>query len=262
MILADSHTHLYLEQFDHDRSMVVENAIAKGVQYMLLPNIDRDSIPGMLALADAYPENCIPMMGLHPTSVKADFRLQLDEVEKWLSQLAFCAVGETGIDLYWDKTFRAEQEISFREQIRLAGKYDLPVVIHSRNSFNEIIAILEDEKHDAMRGVFHCFSGDEEDAAKAISLGFMLGIGGVLTYKNSGLGEVINKVSLNYLLLETDAPFLAPVPHRGKRNESAFLPEIAMKLAEVKNVSPEEIAAITTRNTKKLFKIQHSKFNI
>jgi TatD DNase family protein len=253
MILADSHTHLYLEQFDHDRSKVVENAIAKGVQYMLLPNIDRDSIPGMLALADAYPENCIPMMGLHPTSVKADYRLHLDEVEKWLSRRAFCAVGETGIDLYWDKTFRAGQEIAFREQIRLAAKYDLPVVIHSRNSFQEIIAILGDEKHDAMRGVFHCFSGNIDEAEKAISLGFMLGIGGVLTYKNSGLGEVIKKVSLNHLLLETDAPFLAPAPHRGKRNESAFLPEIARKLAEVKNVSVEEITEITTRNAKRMF---------
>ncbi|MBW6459182.1 MAG: TatD family hydrolase [Bacteroidales bacterium] len=253
MILADSHTHLYLEQFDHDRSIVVENAIAMGVQYMLLPNIDRDSIPGMLALADSYPENCIPMMGLHPTSVKADFRLQLEEVEKWLSQRAFCAVGETGIDLYWDKTFRAEQEIAFRQQIRLAAKYDLPVVIHSRNSFKEIIAILEEEKHDALRGVFHCFSGDEEDAVKAISLGFMLGIGGVLTYKNSGLGEVLKKVSLNHLLLETDAPFLAPVPHRGKRNESAFLPEIARKMAEILGASMDEIAEVTAGNAKRMF---------
>jgi len=253
MILVDSHAHLYLEQFDHDRDRVVANAIAKGVQYMLLPNIDRGSIPGMLALADTYPENCIPMMGLHPTSVKADYRLHLDEVEKWLSQRSFCAVGETGIDLYWDKTFRAEQEIAFREQIRLAVRYDLPLVIHSRNSFNEIVAILEEEKHDSLRGVFHCFGGNEKDAEKAISLGFMLGIGGVLTYKNSGLGEAINKVSLEHLLLETDAPFLAPVPHRGKRNESAFLPEIAEKLAEIKGTGMDEIAEITTGNAKRMF---------
>lgn len=255
MILADTHTHLYLEHFDPDRRQVIQNALDSGVQYMLLPNIDRDSIPPLLSLADSYPEHCIPMMGLHPTSVKNDYLDHLSEVEKWLGQRKFCAVGETGIDLHWDKTHQKEQEIAFREQIRLAAKYDLPIVIHSRNSFGEIMNVLKDEKHDALRGVFHCFSGSLDEAHDAIGLGFMLGIGGVLTYKKSGLDAVVDSLDLKHILLETDAPFLPPVPHRGERNESARVLLVAMKLAQLTGRSVAEIAEITTQNARKLFQL-------
>ena len=256
MILTDSHTHLYLEQFDDDRDAVVLRAIENGVRYMLLPNIDSDSIPSLLSLADSFPGHCIPMMGLHPTSIKADYMDHLDEVEKWLSKKKFCAVGETGIDLYWDKTYREQQEAAFRRQIHLAKQHDLPIVIHSRNSFTEIVDILIEEQHDNLRGVFHCFSGTLDEARQAISLGFKLGIGGVLTYKKSGLDAVLEEIDLQYLLLETDSPFLPPVPHRGKRNESAWLPLVAEKLARVKGIPAEEIARATTLNAIKLFNLE------
>lgn len=253
MILTDTHAHLYLDAFAADRDEMIRRAIDRGVKLMFLPNIDRDSIPDMLYLINLYPENCFPMMGLHPTSVKADFRDHLDEIEKWLEKRSFCAVGEIGIDLYWDKTFLKEQKIAFREQIRLARKYDLPIVIHSRNSFAEIIAVLEQEKHDRLRGVFHCFSGNRDEALQAISMGFMLGIGGVLTYKKSGLEEAIRDIPAEHLLLETDAPFLPPVPYRGQRNESAYVVEIATRLAEVKGMHLEDLAEITTGNARRLF---------
>jgi len=256
MIVADTHTHLYLEQFDADRDRVVKNAVESGVKYMLLPNIDSNSIPSMLSLADSYPENCIPMMGLHPTSVKNDYQEHIEAVEKWLSKREFCAVGEIGIDLYWDKTHQKEQETAFREQIRLAEKYDLPIVIHSRDSFREIINVLKDEKHEGLRGVFHCFSGTLEEANEAIGLGFTLGIGGVLTYKKSGLDAVVERLGLNHIILETDAPFLPPVPHRGERNESAWVMLVAQKLAQVKGIPVEEVARATTENARKLFKLK------
>jgi TatD DNase family protein len=255
MILADTHTHLYLENFDADRDEVIKNALDTGVQYMLLPNIDRDSIPSMLSLAKSYPGHCIPMMGLHPTSVKQDYKEHMAEVEMWLSRRSFCAVGETGIDLYWDKTYQKEQETAFREQIRLAMQYDLPVVIHSRNSFGEILNVLKEERNDRLRGVFHCFSGSLEDAREVIGMGFKLGIGGVLTYKNSGLYFVMENIDLKHIILETDSPFLPPVPHRGKRNESAWVLFVAQKLALAKGVSVEEIAEITTQNARDLFKL-------
>jgi TatD DNase family protein len=255
MILADTHAHLYLGHFDDDRDRMIRNALDFGVEYMLLPNIDRDSIPSLLSLADSYPGNCFPMMGLHPTSVKSDWEAQLQEVKKWFGQRKFWAVGEVGIDLYWDKTFQKEQESAFREQIRLARKYGLPIVIHTRNSFKESVAVLEDEKYDGMKGVFHCFSGTVEEAREAIGLGFMLGIGGVLTYKKSGLDEVVKEVGMEHLLLETDAPFLPPVPHRGERNESAWVLFVAQKLALVKDLPVEEVARITTENARKLFSL-------
>lgn len=253
MTLTDTHAHLYLDAFDEDRDEMIRRAMDLGVMYMLLPNIDRDSIPALLDLADTYPGHCFPMMGLHPTSVKADYREQLDVVEACFATRTFCAVGEIGIDLYWDKTLQNEQETAFREQIRLAAKYDLPIVIHSRNSFREIVTILEEEKHDTLRGVFHCFSGSPEDALKAIALGFLLGIGGVLTYKKSGLDILVEQTGLEHIILETDAPFLAPVPYRGKRNESSYLLIIAEKLAELKKISIDEVAEVTTGNARKLF---------
>ena len=255
MILADTHTHLYLEQFDEDRDKVVQDALDAGVKYMLLPNIDRDSIPAMLSLADSYPDSCIPMMGLHPTSVKDDHQSQLELIEAWISKRNFIAVGEIGIDLYWDKTYQEEQENAFRQQIGIAKQHDLPIVIHSRNSFREIVDILNDEKHDRLRGVFHCFSGSLEEAREAVDLGFMLGIGGVLTYKKSGLDIVLEKIDLRHIILETDSPFLPPVPHRGKRNESAWVTLVAQKLALIKGVSVGTVAEVTTQNAKELFEL-------
>lgn len=254
MILTDSHAHLYLEQFDADRQDVIKNAIDNGVRYMLLPNIDKDSIEPMFSLVRDFPDNCLPMMGLHPTSVKGDFAEQLDVIKEWLKKEKFCAIGEMGIDLYWDKSFFAEQQEAFRIQVGLALEYDLPVVIHSRNSFDEIFLLLKEVSHPELRGVFHCFTGNLAQAEYIINMGFLLGIGGVLTYKNSDLAEVVESVPLTKLLLETDAPFLAPSPYRGERNESAYVVEVAKKLAEIKKVSIEEVAEITTRNAQTVFR--------
>jgi TatD DNase family protein len=256
MILADTHAHLYLGHFDEDRDRMVKNALDLGVKYMLLPNIDRESIPSMLTLADAYPEHCIPMMGLHPTSVKADWQEELQEVENWLAERKFCAVGEVGMDLYWDKTYQKEQETALREQIRMARKNDLPIVIHTRNSFRETIEILKAERFEGMKGVFHCFSGTVDNANEAIQIGFMLGIGGVLTYKRSGLDEVVRQMGMEHLILETDAPFLPPVPHRGERNESAWVLFVARKMAHLKELPVEEVARVTTANAVKLFSLK------
>lgn len=255
MILTDSHAHLYLDAFDADRHEMIRNAVANNVRYMMLPNIDKDSILPMMELVHDFPENCFPMMGLHPTSVGKDYAEQLEIVKDWLKKEKFCAIGEMGIDLYWDKTYFPEQQEAFRIQAGLAMEYDLPLVIHSRNSFDEIFTLLDEVYQPGLRGVFHCFTGNMQQAEHIINLGFLLGIGGVLTYKNSGLPEVLEKISLDHILLETDAPFLAPVPFRGKRNESAYIPEIAKKLAEVKGVSLEIVAETTTSNAIKLFKI-------
>jgi len=256
MILTDTHAHLYLEHFEADRHEAIREAIANGVEYFLLPNIDKDSIGPMLQLCRDFPGQCFPMMGLHPTSVKSDFKEQLDIVKSWLKKEKFVAIGEMGIDLYWDKTFFREQQEAFRAQADLALEYDLPIVIHSRESFDEIFELLEEVRQPGLRGVFHCFTGNLQQAQHIIGMGFMLGIGGVLTYKNSGLPEVIENISLEHLLLETDAPFLAPVPHRGKRNESKFIPVIAQRIAEVKNVGVEEVVTKTTDNALRMFRLQ------
>jgi TatD DNase family protein len=255
MILTDSHAHLYLEQFDPDRHDVIRHAIEQDIRYMMLPNIDKDSILPMMELVIEFPGNCFPMMGLHPTSVKGDYTMQLEVIKEWLKKEKFHAIGEMGIDLYWDRTYFAEQQEAFRIQAGLALEYDLPLVIHSRNSFEEIFHLLKEVYQPGLRGVFHCFTGNLEQAEQIINMGFLLGIGGVLTYKNSGLAEVIEKVALEYLLLETDAPFLAPVPHRGKRNESAYILDIAVKLAEIKGETVEEVARLTTGNALNLFNI-------
>jgi TatD DNase family protein len=256
MILTDSHAHLYLDQFDPDRNEVIMNAVSRGVSYIFLPNIDSGSIESMMQLARDFPGHCFPMMGLHPTSVGKDYALQLEVVREWLQKEKFYAIGEMGLDLYWDKTYFAGQQEAFRIQVKLALEYDLPVVIHSRNSFDEIFDLLYEVYTPGLRGVFHCFTGTLAQAEHITGMGFMLGIGGVLTYKNSGLAEVLEKVPLTKLLLETDAPFLAPVPYRGKRNESAYILEIAQKLAEVKKISVEEVAEITTRNALELFRFK------
>jgi TatD DNase family protein len=260
MILTDTHAHLYLNNFDDDRHEMIRRAIDKGVKYMLLPNIDKESILPMMELVHDFPENCFPMMGLHPTSVEINFQDQLEEVKSWLKKGKFYAIGEMGIDLYWDKTWFEQQKEAFRIQVELALQYDLPIVIHSRNSFDEIFELLDKVFKPGLKGVFHCFTGNLQQAEHIIGLGFMLGIGGVLTYKNSGLPEVMEAVSLDHILLETDAPFLAPVPFRGKRNESAFIPDIALKLAEIKKVPIEEIADKTTENASRLFKLTVSNY--
>ena len=253
MILTDTHTHLYAAEFDNDRKQVVENAIASGVKKFFLPNIDSTSVEAMLSLCHAFPDNCFPMMGLHPTSVKENFEEELALVKEWLGKRKFYGVGEIGIDLYWDKTFFAQQQIAFDTQIKWANEFSLPVIIHSRNSFNEIVEILENNSNSKPKGIFHCFSGNNEQAEKAIALGFKLGIGGVLTYKNSGLDKAIADIDLKHLVLETDSPWLTPAPHRGKRNESSYIAFVAQKLAEIKNISVEEVAETTTRNAGEVF---------
>ena len=253
MILTDTHAHLYLEQFDHDRHNMVGRAVERGVKYLLLPNIDRDSIKPMMDLAEAFPGHCFPMMGLHPTSVKEDYLQQLETVAFWLKQEKFCAIGEMGIDLYWDKTYFPQQQEAFRYQVMLAKEYQLPIVVHSRNSFDEIFRLLDEVWEPGLKGVFHCFTGNIQQADHIVNLGFKLGIGGVLTYKNSGLKEVIQIISLDHILLETDAPFLAPVPYRGSRNESAYIYDIAQNLAEIKGIDIAEVAEVTTGNAMELF---------
>jgi TatD DNase family protein len=255
MILTDTHAHLYLEHFDSDRNESVLNAVDRGVKHILLPNIDKDSVIPMMELARAFPAHCFPMIGLHPTSVGPDYQDHLIVIKEWLEKENFCAIGEMGIDLYWDKTYFREQQEAFRIQAELALENDLPLVIHSRNSFDEITELLEEVVRPGMKGVFHCFTGTIGQAEYITGKGFMLGIGGVLTYKNSTLSEVVEQIPLEHLLLETDAPFLAPAPFRGKRNESAYIPEIAAKLAEIKKISVEEVAITTTNNAIRLFKL-------
>lgn len=256
MILCDTHTHLYLPQFDDDRDEVVQQAIADGVKYMLLPNIDSGSAKAMLALSAKYPKNCFPMMGLHPSSVKENIESELQNVEQWLAKKRFCGVGETGIDLYWDKSFRQQQLEAFEFQAELAKKHQLPLVIHSREAFDEVFSVLDKVCDERLSGVFHCFTGTRQQAEKALSYGgFKLGIGGVLTFKNSGLDKVIQTIDLENIVLETDSPYLAPTPHRGKRNQSQYLLIVARKLAQIHQLPIPEIAKITTQNAKNLFKM-------
>ncbi|MGB0887685.1 MAG: TatD family hydrolase [Vicingaceae bacterium] len=254
MVLTDTHTHLYSKQFKDDIDSVIQNCIDKGITRLFLPNIDSSSIDGMMVLELKYPDNCFPMMGLHPTSVKENFREELALMEEWLDRKDFCAIGEIGIDLYWDKTFLKQQQEAFRFQIELAKKYNLPFVIHSRDAFDEIFEILDELNDENMRGIFHCFTGTIEQANHIINYGdFKIGIGGVVTFKNSGLDKVVEQIDIKHLVLETDAPYLAPTPFRGKRNESSYLYNIAEKVADIYNISIEEVAKITTANSKQVF---------
>ena len=253
MILVDTHAHLYTEQFDKDRAEMLQRAKANHIQKIFLPNIDSSSIESMLQLEANHPDTCYAMMGLHPCSVKENFEEELELVKTWLDKRTFCAVGEIGLDLYWDKTFFEQQKQSFHLQIQWAKELDIPIIIHSRNSTQEVIAILEKEKDEKLRGIFHCFGGTVTEAQNIIDLGFYLGIGGVLTFKNSGLDKTIESLSLDHVVLETDAPYLSPIPYRGKRNESAYIHQIGEKLASIKKMSLEEVATITTRNAKAIF---------
>lgn len=257
MIFVDTHTHLYLEQFDDDRELIVQNAIDKGVKFMLLPNIDQGSFEQMQSLNKQFPKNCLPMIGLHPTSVGENYKDELRFVEQELSTGKYCAVGEIGIDLYWDKTYKEQQEEAFRHQLRLAKQYNLPVSIHTRDAFDEIYKIVAEEKSDKLKGIFHCFTGTIEQSEKIAELGFLMGIGGVVTFKNSGLDKVLKEIPLNHLVLETDSPFLAPTPFRGKRNESAFTIMIAEKIAEIKEISLEEVAEVTSQNAISIFNLSN-----
>lgn len=254
MIFTDTHAHLYLPEFDSDRDETVGRALAAGVKYILLPNIKAATVAPMLQLTDKYPDNIFPMIGLHPTDVKNGFEDELAIIKNLMGKHRFYAIGETGIDLYWDKTFAGQQKTALYEQISWAKEFDLPIVLHVRNSFDEIFEIIKSTVDEKLRGVFHCFSGNARQAQQIVDWGFMLGIGGVLTYKNSGLDKALADIPLEYLLLETDAPFLSPVPFRGKRNESAYILQVATKLAELKSTPVAEIARITTQNSIRLFR--------
>ena len=254
MNFIDTHAHLYDKKFKQDWNELVDRLDNTGIERVYLPNIDRVSIEPMLEIEEKDKERFIPMMGLHPCSVKKDFEKELYMVEEWLGKRKFSAVGEIGLDLYWDKTFFEQQKEAFKIQIEWAKKFGIPIVIHTRDSTDEALEILEDIKDENLKGVFHCFGGTLEQAERIQKLEFLMGIGGVVTYKNGGLDKVLPKVDLNYLILETDAPYLSPVPHRGKRNESSYIPIIAKKVAEIKNLTVKEVAEKTTQNAKELFK--------
>lgn len=256
MHLIDTHTHLFATQFDEDRTEVVQRAIKSGVQQMLLPNINSGTISAMMALCKQFPKHCAPMMGLHPCDVKENYLEELAIVDEWLCKGGFVAVGEIGIDLYWDKSTLAIQQDAFRKQIVLAKKHQLPIAIHVRNSFQEVFDIVDTLNDEYLRGVFHCFTGTEEQAQHILGYGgFKLGVGGVLTFKNAGVDKTISTISLEHLILETDSPYLAPSPHRGKRNESSYVSIIAAKLAAIHQLDVAEVARITTKNAQTLFGI-------
>lgn len=254
-MLIDTHSHIYSEDFNDDIDEVLQNAYKNDVRKIVLPNIDSGTIKRLLDLSNSYPHICYPLMGLHPTSVSHDYKEELSVVEYWLDKQKFYGIGEIGIDLYWDRTYIEEQKEAFRYQIKLAKSRKLPIVIHVRESFNEVYEIVNEEQDGNLKGIFHCFSGDETEARKIVDLGFLLGIGGVVTYKNSNLTEVLKNVDLANLVLETDAPYLAPDPKRGKRNESSYLVYVAQKVAEIYQISFNEIAEISTSNSRKLFGI-------
>jgi len=255
MTITDTHTHLYSEEFDIDRNEMIQRAINNGVTRFFIPAIDSNYIQKMYALESDYPENVFLMMGLHPTYVKDNYLDELQIVEQELANRKFYAIGEIGIDLYWDKTHLKEQQIAFRRQIQLAKKYKLPIVIHCREAFDEIFEILEEEKSEDLFGIFHCFSGTYEQALQAISYNMKLGIGGVVTFKNGKIDQFINQIDLKHLVLETDSPYLAPIPFRGKRNESSYILNVVDKLASLYGLSSEQIALKTTENSKAIFGI-------
>lgn len=247
---------MYAEEFKENRQQAVEKAIHNGVSKLFLPNIDVHSIQPMLDLCWAFPDNCYPMMGLHPCSVDEHVDAHLFQIQKWFKKRKFYAVGEIGLDFYWSTEFKEQQIKAFKLQIQWATQMDLPIVIHSRNSNEEVIAILQEMNHPRLRGIFHCFGGNAEQAKVVTDMGFFLGIGGVLTFKNGGLDKAIENIGLEHLVLETDSPYLAPVPYRGKRNESSYIPEIARKLAELKQVGIARVAEITTANANQVFGIK------
>lgn len=251
--ITDTHTHLYLPEFKQDINEVIERAAVENITRFYLPNIDSEVVDDMLALEKIFPGKCFPMMGLHPCSVKENYKAELNLVEEWLGKRRFVAIGEIGLDYYWDITFKEQQLEAFQLQIDWALKYNIPIVIHSRNSLKDCIHIVKQKQSGKLRGIFHCFSGNAEEAKKISDLNFLMGIGGVITYKNSSLADVVAGIDLKHLVLETDAPYLTPVPFRGKRNEPSYLKYVVEKIALVKNIPVEEVATVTTQNAKNLF---------
>ncbi|WP_203229429.1 TatD family hydrolase [Aureibaculum marinum] len=255
MIVTDTHTHLYSEQFNEDRSEMMQRAFDAGVSRFFIPAIDSSYNNAMFALEKSYPDHVFLMMGLHPTSVKENYLEELNIVKQWLDKRDFYAVGEIGIDLYWDKSLLKQQQEAFKIQIAWAKEKELPIVIHCREAFDEVFEVLEEVNDDKLRGIFHCFTGNLEQAKQAISYNMKLGIGGVVTFKNGKIDQFLNKIALEYIVLETDSPYLAPTPFRGKRNESSYIINVLEKLATIYNLSPVEIANITTENSKQVFGI-------
>ncbi|HEU0137264.1 MAG TPA: TatD family hydrolase [Flavobacterium sp.] len=255
MTITDTHTHLYSDEFETDRVEMINRAVNVGVQRFFIPAIDSSHTDSMYSLEQQYPDNIFLMMGLHPTYVKENYESELRHVEKELARRKFYAVGEIGIDLFWDKSTLAIQQIAFRHQIQLAKKYKLPINIHCRDAFDEIFEILEQEKSADLFGIFHCFTGTYEQALQAISYNMKLGIGGVVTFKNGKIDQFLNRIEIEHIVLETDSPYLAPVPYRGKRNESSYIVNVVNKLAEIYQITPESIAEITTQNSKAIFGI-------
>lgn len=254
-MLTDTHTHLYSEAFDEDRAEMMQRAFDAGIQRFFIPAIDSSYAEAMFALEAVYPQQTFLMMGLHPTSVKENYLDELAFVEKQLEARSFYAVGEIGIDLYWDKSTLEQQKIAFKQQIQWAKKYKLPIVIHCRDAFDEIFEVLETERDDDLFGIFHCFTGTLEQAKRAIGFNMKLGIGGVVTFKNGKIDQFLNTIDLKHIVLETDSPYLSPKPYRGKRNESSYLALVCSKVASIYGISEEEVARITTDNSKEVFGI-------
>jgi len=254
-MLIDTHSHIYSEDFYSDIDEVIQRAYDNDIKKIVMPNLDSGSVKRLIDLSDIYPHLCFPLLGLHPTSVSEDYKEELETLEYWMDKRKFYGIGEIGIDLYWSSTFLKQQEDAFRHQIKMAKSKDLPVVIHVRNSINEVLKIVEDEQDGSLQGIFHCFTGNTTEANKIIDLGFFLGIGGVVTFKNSTLHEALRNIDLKNLVLETDSPYLSPEPKRGRRNETSYLVYVAQKIADIYNVSVEHVAEITTTNAKKIFEI-------
>ena len=255
MIITDTHTHLYSEQFDNDRREVIEKAIELGISRFFIPAIDSTYTEAMLNLEKEFPNNTFLMMGLHPTSVKENFKEELILVKEWLDKRQFYAVGEIGIDLFWDKSFLQQQQDAFKTQIEWAKEKKLPIVIHCRDAFDEIFEVLEGVNDEKLFGIFHCFTGNFEQAKRAITFNMKLGIGGVVTFKNGGIDKFLNEIDLRHIVLETDSPYLAPTPFRGKRNESSYIINVLEKLVDIYNLTPEQLADITTQNSRDVFGI-------
>lgn len=254
-MLIDTHSHIYSTDFIQDQDEVIQRAYSNDIRKIILPNIDSSSVKNLLDLTDTYPHICFPLMGLHPTSVNHDYQEELQVVEYWLKKRKFYGIGEIGIDLYWEKSFLQEQTYAFKFQLELALQYKLPVVIHVRDSFDKVFQVIQETNNGELTGVFHSFTGTLEQAKKVTDLGFKIGVNGIVTFKNSGLDEVIRQIDLSHLILETDSPYLTPVPFRGKRNESSYLVYVAQKIADLHQMTVGEIAKITTDNARKLFAI-------
>lgn len=252
-MMIDTHCHLYVKEFENDLDEMITRAIDSGVEKFYMPAIDSDTTEAMFMLEKKYPGKCFAMTGLHPCSVKENYKDELSKIEQALTERRFAAIGETGLDFYWDKTFVKEQYLALEQQASLALQYNIPIVLHTRNAMQETIDVIKKYKSTGLKGIFHCFGGSIEEANQIIETGFYMGIGGVVTYKKSGLAEVLAQVDLKHIVLETDAPYLTPVPFRGKRNESSYLKYVLDKIAEIKNISATEVAAITTQNAKTIF---------